>query len=93
MSTNPILIGKVLQARYRLDKILGQSIILILTESNQNLLIEKQWTIAAQDSKAIEIEPGVYNYQVIPAQTGAVMEAGRKTWSKEVYRWRVKPKE
>jgi hypothetical protein len=70
----------------------GLALVTIFNESGEDVILEiegESLEIAANDSKAIEKQPGTYSYRVIFKATGEVGAEGEKTWGVQAYKWRL----
>ena len=70
----------------------GLALVTIFNETGQDIILKVEDTdyeMAVDDSKAIEVQPGTYNFTVIFASTGAVGAEGQKTWTVKTYKWRI----
>ncbi len=74
----------------------GLALVTIFNQTGQDIILDIEGEIleiAADDSKAIEKQPGDYNYTVTFKDTGAIGAEGQKTWTVQTYRWRIGQKE
>ncbi len=70
----------------------GLALVTIFNETGQDIILQIEDTayeMAIDDSKAIEVQPGTYDFTVIFADTGEVGAKGQKTWTVKTYKWRI----
>ena len=70
----------------------GLALVTVFNETGQNIILQIEDTdyeMAVDDSKAIEVPPGTYDFTVIFADTGEVGAEGQKTWTVKTYKWRI----
>jgi len=70
----------------------GLALVTVFNETGQDIILQIEDTtyeMAIDDSKAIEVQPGTYDFTVIFADTGEVGAEGQKTWTVKTYKWRI----
>ncbi|MDH3675122.1 MAG: serine/threonine protein kinase, partial [Anaerolineae bacterium] len=71
----------------------GLALVTIFNETGEDIIVDiegEQFEMSVDDSKAVEVEPGTYDYVVIFSQTETVVAEGQKEWAVKTYKWRIK---
>lgn len=70
----------------------GLALVTIFNETGRDIILDIEGEIfemEVNDSKAIEKQPGVYNFTVKFKDTGAIAAEGQKEWEVKTYKWRI----